>query len=896
MNPREFVDWATSELPLWQQDALRRLAVSFDLKPADLQSLLALAKTEHGIGSTNDLTAVPISEKDLPSTAAVRPRAILRSLGNLSNVNRIAADQTLPFATSGITLVYGDNGSGKSGYSRILKAIVGHRASEEILGNVLLKDVPTDRGAQITFHLEGDESENVVNHNWQLGQETLDELRGIAVFDSKLGSLYLNEKNQFEYIPIQLELLGDLGKVCARLAETLTVEVQSLQRRLQAALPIVPKETTTSAIIGSLVETTPIENLPSVAELKRIADLSEDESKELSVLEEGLKNDQKSLSDRSSRCGQACEMIASEIEKLAGQLNDGNIKQALIHKFRSVLHRRLANLVVSDLANSLGIHPDHLTSQNWRNLFRAALQYSESIYPGVAPPASREGDVCVLCRQPLDPVARERLRRMADFVSGGASKAAEDMEQKLANLVSAWKGLRIRPATEIQQVLAEFGRLGPERQQVVDAALRFLTTATSRLSAILSLMQGGAMEEVPVIDDECVSRLRKEKARLDAEAEEYSQIAQGDTLKEQRQRRDELGARKSVGDNLQIFCQRRTDVELLAKTRNTLEQVRNTRQLSDKVREIRRVLITSGLQKAVNDELEALGLGNSLLRIHDFTDRAESAYDLQLDAPHEVSVSQVLSEGEQRAAALACFFAELSLLPSKQCIILDDPASSLDHLRIERIANRIVKEARSGRQVVVFTHNLLLYHSLLDSARQLPQVPVGNIVVHGTDETGPGLIFPENEPWIAKEVTKRIELIRLRLPKLEKIKDTASEAYRDGVKAFYTDLRETWERLIEEILFNKAVTRFDRAVKMERLSGALVEDSDFLTVYNGWGRASEFSGHDKSIAKGTPLPETEAMRKDLKTLDEYRDQIQKRKSKLEKQRDKLKKPPKAELG
>jgi len=40
----------------------------------------------------------------------------------LTNLGRIAPDQKLSFATEGITLIYGDNGSGKSGYPTAKKA------------------------------------------------------------------------------------------------------------------------------------------------------------------------------------------------------------------------------------------------------------------------------------------------------------------------------------------------------------------------------------------------------------------------------------------------------------------------------------------------------------------------------------------------------------------------------------------------------------------------------------------------------------------------------------------------------------------------------------------------------------------------------------------------------
>src|SRR6185369_6852838 len=72
---------------------------------------------------------------------------------------------------------------------------------------------------------------------------------------------------------------------------------------------------------------------------------------------------------------------------------------------------------------------------------------------------------------------------------------------------------------------------------------------------------------------------------------------------------------------------------------------------------------------------------------------------------------QVLSEGEQRALALADFLAEATLTPGTAGIILDDPVTSMDNQRKERIAVRLAKEAKT-RQVIVFTHDIVFLQML----------------------------------------------------------------------------------------------------------------------------------------------------------------------------------------
>src|SRR5207253_5189823 len=60
-------------------------------------------------------------------------------------------------------------------------------------------------------------------------------------------------------------------------------------------------------------------------------------------------------------------------------------------------------------------------------------------------------------------------------------------------------------------------------------------------------------------------------------------------------------------------------------------------------------------------------------------------------AMQRASLQQVLSEGEQTALGLAGFFTEVHFDESRSAIILDDPVSSLDHVRRDYVANRLAE-------------------------------------------------------------------------------------------------------------------------------------------------------------------------------------------------------------
>src|SRR5262249_12262576 len=77
-------------------------------------------------------------------TAAVSLTGVTHHCG----VNALASEQTVTFGPN-LTIVFGWNAAGKSGYARILKRACRSRSVENILGNVLNQDPPLN--AKVTM-------------------------------------------------------------------------------------------------------------------------------------------------------------------------------------------------------------------------------------------------------------------------------------------------------------------------------------------------------------------------------------------------------------------------------------------------------------------------------------------------------------------------------------------------------------------------------------------------------------------------------------------------------------------------------------------------------------------------------------------------------------------------
>jgi hypothetical protein len=104
---------------LWQRDALRRIFQNISISEADISDLYILSFLS---ADESDDQAKPLLEEHLPPDQVSGNSIVLESISQVKGVNNLAEEQELEFAVNGMTVVYGDNGAGKSGYTRILKS------------------------------------------------------------------------------------------------------------------------------------------------------------------------------------------------------------------------------------------------------------------------------------------------------------------------------------------------------------------------------------------------------------------------------------------------------------------------------------------------------------------------------------------------------------------------------------------------------------------------------------------------------------------------------------------------------------------------------------------------------------------------------------------------------
>jgi len=302
--------WTTQQ-PAWRQDALRRILTKPFTK-ADEDECLELLSAEHGVCSTT-LVADKLAATHLPIRSSSATNLRLASLDQITNVNRLASDAILSLAPTGMTLIYGDNGSGKSGFVRVLKKACRARDHEAILPDVYAAS-PAGGPASARFTVEGGAIAQPPVMWCDDGKFSSDVLARLAIFDSRCANVHVDGENRLEVVPHNLDCFEKLAQVCDRLKARLKADNEALEKQLAGTLIQPPAGTAAEKFVSGL-------STKTEADLTTATKWSEADQKRISELTEMLKDP---IAE-----AQRCERVAKALETYAASLAGGYYEHAI---------------------------------------------------------------------------------------------------------------------------------------------------------------------------------------------------------------------------------------------------------------------------------------------------------------------------------------------------------------------------------------------------------------------------------------------------------------------------------------------------------------------------------------------------------------------------------------
>lgn len=847
---QDILDWAKTR-PVWQRSLLKRIARGEVVGDDDIASI-AQAIVEKRV--TLELPELALA--DLPAGTAGGDTVQLVSVGNLKHVNALLEGQTLTFGGVGLTVVYGDNGSGKSGYARLAKEVVGARHQESILSDAFASSAG-GQSAEIAYTLNGTQTAGV----WPNMEESA--LNQAHFYDEACGDDYLDRDTELAYRPSVLSLL-----------DTLIVHVDAVRRVFDALIkenearalvrPQLPAGSFAESFLDSIsaktTKATLDEALAVPADAKILhADLVKEEAR--------LKtSDPAKEKMRLAQAAGHVHALADSLGVIEALLSPARAEELLILQAEASSLRVAAHEVSR---TSFSEEPlAGVGSDAWRALWQAAENYSVAhAYPDEIFPATRDEQVCVLCQQPLQAAGQDRLRRFHQFVHNDVATRAHAAETNFRTSIEDLNAIEL-DSIECQ---AAIDFLAAKDKTLADSLTDALETAKIARTRIGERLRGETSEPWIPLEGVDIEDLCMRGVDIATNASLVDDTAFAKTLTDCQNRLRELEGQIRISAARDDIDKEIARMVALADLRKIMAKI-TTQGITTKSNDLARTYVTDVVKDQFMRESERLKLKHVILGDKG-GNKGKLLHKPALLGATTSSPRQVLSEGEQTAAGLAGFFTEIQFDATKSAVILDDPISSLDHDRRGSAAKRIV-EFSVDRQVVVFTHDLVFLGELVREAGE-NKVKLTERAIERNGVAEPGVIA-NGLPWKAKDADARIGELKAELDRLRKAQATMSaDEYSEAAQKWGGRLSQTWERLVRSEVVNKVVVTGEVRPRMFKVIANITkdDDSDFQAGYAASSRWAP--RHDPSEEVNFTPPTPDDLEAEYDRIKEWRERLKK---------------------
>ena len=842
-------DWF-SERPCWLQIAATRLLQQSELADKDISELATLCRQEAAGQLLKTVCCFPVSAFSSCVAGTLR----LCSISDVEGVNALAPKKPLEFGKGNITIIYGNNGSGKSGYVRLLKHVCGARETGILHQNVYQPGSSVQK-ACIAFEQDGIQK----SHTW-LGQGVCNDLNSVDIFDTSFGKVFVSSEDEMRYEPPVLLFFSSLILTCEKVASALDAEAN----RHQSQKPNIPADKKV-APEGIWYESINAET--TIQDIDKHCTFSSSDKTEIQQLQQRLAEQspaEKAMQFRKQK--RHIDSLIQDAQKFLGQLSDENCRRIIAAKKKSILKTTAADAAAKKVFS--GSELEGIGSDVWKELWEAARNYSVlAAYKAVEFPNVSNGSHCVLCHQTLTQEAKDRLIAFESFVKGEMQKAATDAAKEYETAIQTIDKI---PTSEMLKIRLDAA--GISQDEVTSQVTEFFAQLQKRKDQL----SGNNSEETipaPLFTPQWIEEANIQSKNFDELAAKYDEDAKNDNREKIKKKLNSLQTRKWLSEHRAAIDEEIRQLKLL----NQIQQARkltNTKSLSQKKGELAETLITDAFVERFNTELKALGASQVKVDlVKSKVSKGRVLHKLQLRGASQNGLADVLSEGENRIVSIAAFLADVTGKNSQAPLIFDDPISSLDQSYEEAVVQRLI-ELSQNKQVIVFTHRLSLLGTVrhfADKKTIKPDVVSIRAADWGTGEPAP---IPLSQCDIKSSLNT---LMNQRYQDVKKASGNGEFEHAEILlKSICSDFRILVERSIENDLLCGVVQRYQRPVytlKIKEL--AKLKDADcnlldsLMTKYSGFE-------HSQPTESPVELPKLDDLLADMTSLKSWREEYTKR--------------------
>jgi Uncharacterized protein conserved in bacteria len=842
----EILVWANNK-PAFLKDALRRIITSPIITQIDIAELVSLLKKENGDTSVT-LNAIPIDNTHIPTTVAtgtVYPKLI--SIKDPINVCALHNQGHLQFPNSGLTVIYGNNGSGKSSYSRILKKLCWSRNSNvELKKNVFSPSV-TQQKVDFIIEVNGTNTP----FQWIENSPTHPAMSSIFVYDNDCGNVYVNNENPTQYKPIGIDVLERLIPVLNEISQKLNSEIVTCNT-LKPSLDPALNGTLTGQWYANIESKTR-------TEIDTYIQLSQTSAERKQVLFTLInsQNPQQNIQNLTSLNGRI-ENYIQQFKRIEECFNETFVQEIrnLRSRFESV--KKAYDIATYEL-NGLNTISGFGTNP-WRTLWDAAKNFANSngMSDGQNFPSAESLDKCVFCQQDLDEAAKQRLLGFSKFILNDVSTQLTGIQREIEQKTSVINSLVIAPFEnflELVQFITDF--------QIQHEA--FNQSVNSAKTVLLNYLQKGG--EINITVNSISTIIGNLLPNITLQLEQNNQLLNNRNALVNEY--NELVAKEFLFTNKITIFQYFDEYKFKAWIGVCQAQL-STNSVSRKIGEFMEDQAVTLQHSEFINHLSYFNQDLSLKVLISKT-RTTQGNTFQKCSLNGIthSIDSILSEGEKKVIALSNFLADCTIDNRKNSIVFDDPVTSLDMDYRDLIATKIVDLSRD-RQIIVLTHDLSFLRLLIDTHKTIITTDCHII---GIDKfNGISGVVTDEIPYLAKNVDERVDSIRRILREHDALNITDAHGRETKLDSARKRFRFLIERSVEEVLANKTYERFSKNIHLKKgnLSSFIVVEQSDVDFLLGLFSKYSITEHDGGTSTIPQLPTKSIIEQDIRDYMDWK--------------------------
>lgn len=750
-----------------------------------------------------------------------------------------------------LTILYGVNGSGKSGYVRLLNNVFVSKGDKTIVPNIY-SDNPKNAKAEFVF--KSAEAEYLLSY--PLNKDN-PEFKQFSVFDTRCVPVHLNNKNQFEFRPAGLSFFGDLTECYKRIEDILHKDIDKCNTP-KDYLSLFEGDSEIKLLIQLLGPKTKVEALKAYLPYSDEDKVTKKELEEKKAELMSLKKDKEisDLTDKKNsivRLRQAIETInkyfsVEQLDKTKSAIENYKTKQDEIKR------KGIDSFKSSKIAN--------IGSDAWKAFIEAADVFArqqsdnEFNYPNT-------DSLCLFCQQPLGEEAKNLILSYWQFIRSKMEEEFKELENAIVKDKLSFEKLIVDILPEdnvlkiwlvehypqiVTPLIEDLNLLKKTHKEIIEALVKKESFDCKGMQIDTSIL-----DTINQSIDVKIKALQNNESNIELETINSKLVYLA--------HKEKLSTHIS---SIEAYVNSLKWAEIAGKSKSKIPKTRTT----NKEKELSAKYFNQAYIDLFKRECQKLDGDFDI----DITHTGSGGISYRQLFIRGKQPSQILSEGEQKVISLADFLAETQLSSINKGIIFDDPVTSLDNTRKKRIAERLVEEARH-RQVIIFTHDIVFISALLEDIDADSLKHSCHLIEKNDKVTG--YIYLKNGPSHISQY-KNSKVPKEYLAQAGKANCPPQE--RDFlIKNAFTYLRTCYEYLVTYNLFNGVIKRFDERMSIDNLRKVVVEETvakDIVEAYHLCCRYMEGHLHSDDFASMNK-PGVNELKAELDRYDNIKKKISK---------------------